>query len=62
MVCKNYGYKGKEELNKVKDKINFYESNIIVYHRIFEEGGFLTDPRGEYFYIKKKRDSDCSIF
>ena len=58
--AKIYGYDGTEEKNKIY--FNHRESNIIVYHRIFEEGGFLTDPRGEYFYIKRKNDSDCFIF
>ena len=58
--AKIYGYDGKEEKNKIS--FNYSESNIIVFHRIIEEGGFLTNPQGEYFYIKRRSGSDCFIF
>ena len=58
--AKIYGYDGEEEKNKID--FNYRERDIVVFHRVIEEGGFLTDPRGEYFYIKRKHDSDCLIF
>ena len=55
-----YSYDGKEERSKIIDKYDPDERNIIIYHRVLEEGGFISDPRGEYFCIKK--ENGCSIF
>ena len=51
-----------DEKEYYEKNIGSYESDTAIYYHLIDEGGLLSDAKGEYFYIKKKSGSDCFIF